>query len=110
MSYSTFSPEFTWDNKNIRITARDANNLFGVTNEKGNTSVLFVDKTPARPVKYTYTVVFENYLVEQIPAVYTYTATFDNYLLEETDGSWGPPIEYTYSVVFNNYLVEQIQI
>jgi len=40
-SYSTYSPEYTWENKNIRVTARDANNLFGVSNERGNTELKF---------------------------------------------------------------------
>lgn len=46
MSYSTFNPEYSFDNKNIRLTARDGNNLFSITNEKGNSEILFNDITP----------------------------------------------------------------
>ena len=35
-SYSSFSPEYSWGNKNIRLTARDGNDLLSVTNERGN--------------------------------------------------------------------------
>ena len=35
LSYSSFNPEYSWDNKNIRLTARDNNNLFSITNERG---------------------------------------------------------------------------
>lgn len=35
LSYSSFNPEFSWDNKNIRLTARDGNDTLSITNEKG---------------------------------------------------------------------------
>jgi len=38
-SYSTFNPEFSWENKNIRLTARDGNDLLSITNEKGNSKI-----------------------------------------------------------------------
>ena len=36
LSYSAFNPEYSYHNKNIRLTARDGNNLLAITNEKGN--------------------------------------------------------------------------
>lgn len=38
-SVSRFSPEFAFDNHNIRITAREGNTLLSVTNEKGNKAI-----------------------------------------------------------------------
>jgi hypothetical protein len=35
-SYSSFNPEYSLYNKNIRLTARNANDLLSITNEKGN--------------------------------------------------------------------------
>ena len=40
LSYSAFNPEFSWENKNIRLTARDSNNLMSITNERGTLNVL----------------------------------------------------------------------
>lgn len=39
LSYSAFNPEYSWENKNIRLTARDNNDLLSVTNEKGTLAV-----------------------------------------------------------------------
>jgi hypothetical protein len=36
LSVSKFNPEFAFECKNIRITARENNTLLSVTNEKGN--------------------------------------------------------------------------
>lgn len=36
LSVSKFNPDFAYENINIRITARESNNLLSVTNEKGN--------------------------------------------------------------------------
>ena len=40
LSYSAFNPEFSWDNHNIRLTARDGNDLMSITNEKGNLQLI----------------------------------------------------------------------
>ena len=45
-SYSSFNPEFSWDNHNIRLTARDNNDLLSVTNEKGNLALVDIDELP----------------------------------------------------------------
>ena len=39
-SYSAFNPEFSWDNHNIRLTARDNNDLLSVTNENGTLELI----------------------------------------------------------------------
>lgn len=36
LSVSKFNPDFAYENMNIRITARESNNLLSITNEKGN--------------------------------------------------------------------------
>jgi len=38
-SYSMFDKKFSWENKNIRVTAIDDNNLFSISNEKGNSEL-----------------------------------------------------------------------
>jgi len=35
-SYSSFDKKFSWENKNIRVTAINDNNLLSISNEKGN--------------------------------------------------------------------------
>lgn len=109
LSYSAFDPKFSWHNKNVRLTARDNNDLLSVTNEKGNSQLALNDVTPIRVVSYTYTYLFNNYLAEEVPTTYTYSVIFDNYLQEQSDG-WIPPIGYTYEIQFNNYLLEQENI
>ena len=39
LSISKANNEFSFENMNIRITARDANTLLSVTNEKGNKEI-----------------------------------------------------------------------
>lgn len=106
MAYSVFNPEYSWENKNIRITARDENNLFGITNEKGNINLVFNDLTPTEIITYNYSYLFENYMAEEEPTTYEYLIVFDDYLIEQADG-WVPPVTYTYESEFNNYLIEQ---
>lgn len=36
LSISKFNPEFSYENRNIRITAREDSSLLSVTNERGN--------------------------------------------------------------------------
>lgn len=108
LSNASFDPKYSWHNKNIRITARDSNNLFNITNERGNLQLLFNDATPIKPVDYIYAFNFSDYLLEQIEEAYTYDILFEDYLVEQSDG-WDPPITYEYSINFENYLIEQSQ-
>ena len=110
-SYSSFNPEYSWDNKNIRLTARDGNNLLSVTNEKGNSQLSFNDATPIRSITYTYSYSFEKFLIEEAPTTYEYESQFYSYLIEQSDG-WTPPASssYTYEIEFINYLTEQENI
>lgn len=108
-SYSAFNPEYSWSNKNIRLTARDGNDMISVTNERGNSSLLLNDATPAKSIKYSYTYTFGKYLFEEITTTYAYNVSFGNYMEEQSDG-WEPPIDYAYEFEFTNYLVEQENI
>lgn len=107
-SYSAFNPEYSWSNKNIRLTARDGNDLLSITNEKGNSQLSFNDVAPIRIITYTYTYSFEKFLIEEAPTIYEYESRFDSYLIEQSDG-WVPPTSssYTYEIEFINYLTEQ---
>jgi hypothetical protein len=51
-SESSYSPEFAYENKNIRITATDKNTLLSITNEKGTkyTDILNIGKIKGVPV------------------------------------------------------------
>ena len=42
-SESSFNPEFSFENKNIRITAREDNTLLSIVNEKGNSKFNLID-------------------------------------------------------------------
>lgn len=46
LSYSSFNTEFSYDNKNIRLIARDSNTSMSVTNERGNKLLSLEDVTP----------------------------------------------------------------
>lgn len=36
LSISKFNPEFSYENRNIRITSREDSSLLSITNERGN--------------------------------------------------------------------------
>ena len=110
-SYSSFNPEYSWYNKNIRLTARDSNDLLSVTNERGNTILGISDKTPVEAITYAYSYLFKKFLREEVATIYEYGSRFDNYLIEQSDG-WVPPTssDYTYQIQFINYLAEQENI
>lgn len=97
-SYSSFNPEYSWNNKNIRLTARDGNDLLSITNERGNLSI-GINEYYRDPIgtKYTYTPLFSNYVIVSAPATYTYTPSFNGYINVAV-----PPV-YTYSAGFTNY-------
>ena len=79
-SYSAFNPEYSWHNKNIRLTARGSNDLLSVTNEKGNLSISFNEyfRLP-NPTVYTYVPSFFNYVNTMELPTYHYQPTFSNY-------------------------------
>lgn len=109
LSYSAFNPEYSWENHNIRLTARDSNDLLSVTNEKGNTSLSFNETTPIKIINYTYTSSLLNYLFEQVVTTYQYFPTLINYLPEQTEGGTHLP-SYSYISTLENYLLEQENI
>lgn len=45
LTVSKFSPEFAYENMNIRITARENNTLMAVTNEKGNAALTLYNES-----------------------------------------------------------------
>lgn len=46
MAVSSFSPEFAYENFNLRITATENNTLLSLTNEKGNKEILSKTGSP----------------------------------------------------------------
>lgn len=50
LSISKFNPEFSYENRNIRITAREDSSLLSITNERGNKIIEFTD---AEDTKFT---------------------------------------------------------
>jgi len=110
-SYSTFSSEHSLDNHNVRLTARNGNNLMSITNEKGNARLKFTDITPVKVITYTYASSFNNYINELRPTLYVYNSSFSNYineLIAEGTEVPGLPVNYTYSSAFTNYINELI--
>lgn len=108
LSYSAFDPKFSWHNKNVRLTARDNNDLLSVTNEKGNLAISFNDLTPERIYTYSYASSFKDYIGEIINVSYTYQSSFGRYVYELSDGPAAP--SYTYNTEFTNYINELIEI
>ena len=87
LSYSAFNPEYSWDNKNIRLTARDGNDALSVTNERGNLLISHNEyfRDP-NPTAYHYTPTFYGWVDTLEPATYHYESIFYNYsdtLIEE---------------------------
>lgn len=79
-SYSSFKPEFSWENHNIRLTARDNNDLLSVTNERGNVVIGHNEYTrDPSTVVYNYTPLFLNYKNTLSTPVYSYSVGFENY-------------------------------
>jgi hypothetical protein len=108
-SYSAFNSEFSWDNHNIRLTARDGNDFLSITNEKGNSQLSFNEITPIKEVNYSYTSSLLNYLLESVLNSYVYSPLLTNYIMEQTEGGVGLPA-YTYNSLLENYLLEQTNI
>ena len=102
-SYSSFNPEFSWENHNIRLTARDGNDLLSVTNERGNKQLIFVDSTAPDNRESTYTVIFNDYDVELIKLLDSYIVEFNEYIPELIEN-----YEYNYTIDFNDYYKELV--
>lgn len=72
LSYSAFNPEYSWDNKNIRLTARygdQSNDLLAVTNERGTKQISFdiVDRNPI-----TTTIVLDSFALITASSINVY--------------------------------------
>ena len=65
LTVSKFNPEFAFDTQNIRITARDGNNLLSVTNEKG-TKELVLKSTSGEVTSVEGTLIGYNVLNEYL--------------------------------------------
>ena len=110
-SYSAFNPEYSWYNKNIRLTARDGNDLLSITNERGNTSISFFSNVVysyhllfggysdvLESPTYNYSLSFFGYQDTLEPPTYNYLLSFSGYqdVLE--------PLAYNYQLQFSSYL------
>ena len=104
LSYSIFNPEYSWENKNIRISAIDSNNLMSVTNERGNLKLNVNIIPPQGNIEYEFSATFSNYPAEQYLGSYSYLSRSIDYLDEQIDAV----AKYTYSSEFIKYLSEQI--
>jgi len=76
LSYSAFNPEYSWHNKNIRLTARDGNDLLSVTNERGNVSLTHTEYF--RDI-YSYVATYYGYVDVMEPPTFHYVPTYSNY-------------------------------
>lgn len=117
LSYSIFNPEYSWENKNIRISTRDSNSLLGVTNEKGNLKISVNEYfRDGDTIEYQYAPVFSGFIDALEPPSYTYVPSISNYVdhLEPPTYSYTSliygysdvfePATYTYIPVIDNYL------
>ena len=92
LSYSAFNPEYSWHNHNVRLTARDGNDLLSITNERGNASISFFSN-----VVYSYHLLFGGYSDVLEPPTYNYSLSFFGY-----QDTLDPPT-YNYSLSFSGY-------
>lgn len=98
LSNSIFSPEFSWRNRNIRLTVRGANDTLLVSNERGNIS-LTVNEYFRNPsdVKYSYVSSMISYLNTKALPTFTYTPTVIGHVNTMANPS------YTYTAIFDGY-------
>lgn len=54
LSISKFNPEFSYENRNIRITAREDSSLLSITNERGNKVLQFKKAKPTNKITAEY--------------------------------------------------------
>ena len=104
LSNSIFSPEFSWKNKNIRLSVRGSNDTLLVSNERGN-KVLSVNEYFRDPsgITFNYTPELTSYVEARSEAVYTYSPSLSQYL------SIRGAVEYSYFPTISNYLSQLIQ-
>lgn len=86
LSISKFNPEFSYENRNIRITAREDSSLLSVTNERGNKALKFKKSKPTN--KLTFELDKETsryYIYSEFPVNSDITVTCRWY---DIDGEW----------------------
>lgn len=54
LSISKFNPEFSYENRNIRISAREDSSLLSITNERGNKALSFKKKKPQNKLVFDW--------------------------------------------------------
>ena len=91
-SISKASNEFSFENMNIRITARDNNTLLSVTNEKGNKEVLNTLELLPNLIKVELTDTDTWKVIAKYPVKSEITGTLD---FEDIDGNYDETMEWT---------------
>lgn len=134
-SYSSFNPEYSWNNHNVRLTARDGNDLMSVTNERGNLklniNLISIPKYQCTFTNYvgvfiyynsTYRSLFTNYINTQRVINYSYNSDFTNYVEKFSPSTYiynsdftnyiesYRPISFSYNSIFNTYIEKLIFI
>lgn len=112
LAVARFNPEFAFECKNIRITARDNNTLLAVTNEKGNLYMQVLDKDGVLlPIEGVY--VGHSVLNDYVVLFTTSTVTKEDYIyrLELKNDSFTGLLLYKGNLGFDtNYPIECISV
>lgn len=71
LSISKFNPEFSYENRNIRITAREDSSLLSITNERGNKVLQFKKAKPTNKLTFKLDTETHNYYIYSESPVYS---------------------------------------
>lgn len=93
LTVSKFNPEYYFDAKNIRITAKENNTLFSISNEKGNLDMDFVDEITKSPIT------IKGYILG-------YTTIQDTVIIFTTDNSGGVKLDHIYKATYSSSVSE----
>ena len=98
LSYKSFNPNYSFDNKNIRLTVRDDNGLLRVSNEVGNKINWFTFKSLNvnysyliqmfrifRDILYNFKQLTSSYIEIYRDIYYSNSYTVDAYIYESRD-------------------------
>ncbi|NCD07250.1 MAG: hypothetical protein EOL97_14140, partial [Spirochaetia bacterium] len=111
LSISKFNPEFSYDNKNIRITSRDDNSLLSIQNEKGNT-LINLPEIKGTCIGYAYIndyiVLFTTQNSPKLDRIYRITNLTTVNLLAEMDLKFSEENPLTTSTLYETATVQKV--
>lgn len=111
LSISKFNPEFSYDNKNIRITSREDTSLLSIQNEKG-TTLIPLTEIKGKCIGYAtineYLVIFTTQTSPKLDRIYRIANLSTVVLLAEMDMKFSPNHPLTTSTLYETATVQKV--